>query len=67
MRRSLASALAALSSIKNVGSHEEVAPPLIRAANFVMIRVGLMLAAFLVALAAFITYDYRLIVSWLFF
>ena len=71
MRHSIASALAAFpgfkTATKKAGSHEEVAPSLMRAANLVMIRVGLMLAAFLVALATCITYYYRLIVSWLFF
>jgi len=71
MRRSLASALAILSGTRNrtkkVEAQGEIAPPLMRAANLVMIKVGLMLAAFFVALAICITFYYPTIVFWLFF
>jgi len=71
MRRSLASALAILSGTrertKKVKAQVEIAPRLIRAANLVMLKVGLMLAAFFVAFAICLTYYYRTIASWLFF
>jgi len=68
---SLASALAVLSGsrarTKRVKAEEEIAPPLLRAANLYMIKVALILAALLAALATCITFYYRTIASWLFF
>lgn len=48
-------------------AEEEIAPPLLRAANLYMIKVALILAALLAALATCITFYYRTIASWLFF
>jgi hypothetical protein len=47
------------------GAH--VAPALMRSANRLVMKVGLMLAAVLVVLSIGMTFYYRTIMSWLFF
>jgi hypothetical protein len=53
--------------IKKVKEREHVAPALVRSANIVIVKVGLVLTAAFVALAIGMTFYYRTIISWLFF
>jgi hypothetical protein len=53
--------------IKEVKERGHVAPALIRSANLVIVKVGLLLTAAFVALAIGMTFYYRTIISFLFF
>ena len=53
--------------IKKAGEQGHIAPALVRSANLVIIKVGLILTAAFMALAIGMTFYYRTIKSWLFF
>jgi hypothetical protein len=52
--------------IKKVEEREQCAPALVRAANLVVVKVGVMLTVIFVALSIGMTFYYSTIMSWLF-
>jgi hypothetical protein len=52
---------------KRVERRGHIAPALVRSANLVVMKVGLMLAAVFALLSIGMTFYYRTIMSWLFF
>ena len=52
---------------KRVEGRRHIAPVLVRSANLVVMKVGVMLTTVFVALSIGMTFYYRTIMSWLFF
>jgi hypothetical protein len=52
---------------KIIKGRGHIAPTLVRSANLVIMKVGLMLTAVFVALSIGMTFYYRTIMAWLFF